>query len=102
MSGSRIKASISAEFSSGDLNGSGEIRNLGADGLFVLTSSIPDQGEPVRLEFSTPGGDKVEVSGLVWWTTEDGKSRENQPPGFGLRILAGNGAYQDLIDKLLQ
>ena len=43
-------------------------------------------------------GDEVEVSGLVWWTTAEGRGHPN--PGFGLRLLDPTDAYTKLLDDL--
>ena len=100
MTHERYKTSIPAEFAAGDLKGIGQIKNLNEGGLFVGTQSIPPQGETVLLHFSLPGGEQVELSGMVWWTTRDSAARHRQP-GFGLRLLEENAAYRGWIERLL-
>jgi Tfp pilus assembly protein PilZ len=98
----RIRTAIQTEFVAGALRGKGKIKNVGENGLFVGTSSIPDEGESVRLRFTMPGGEKLEVSGLVWWTT--GSQAQLAParsPGFGLRLLEENPDYQAAVQRLL-
>ncbi len=98
----RVETEIQAEFLAGPLRANGKIRNLGENGLFVGTNTIPEQGEAVRLRFTAPGGDYVRVSGLVWWTSRDPDAREDVTPGFGMRLLAASPTYRMLISELLR
>ncbi len=98
----RVETEIQADFAAGQLRASGKIRNLGENGLYVGTDTIPEQGEPVRLRFTAPGGDYVRVSGLVWWTSRDPDARDGLTPGFGMRLLAVSPTYRMLISELLR
>jgi Tfp pilus assembly protein PilZ len=102
MGAPRIQTAIEAEFVAGKLRGEGEIKNLGEDGLFIGTSSIPEEGQAVRLRLNLPGGDKALVSGLVWWTTVSRKSARHQTPGFGLRLLDASRTYRLAVERLLR
>jgi uncharacterized protein (TIGR02266 family) len=97
----RYKTSIPAEFEAGEIKASGQIRNLNEGGLFVGTATIPAQGETVQLNFSVPGGARIELSGRVWWTTTDSKEQRHRHPGFGLRLLEENSDYRSWIESLL-
>lgn len=80
----RIPTRIATEFRSGTLEGTGSIKNVGEGGLFVGTTTIPDEGEAVELCLHTARGLSIELSGMVWWTRPLGAGGA---PGFGLRIL---------------
>ena len=98
----RVEIEIQTEFAAGDVRATGKIRNLGENGLFVGTRSIPEQGDTVLLRFTAPGGDSVRVSGLVWWTSRDPNARNDLTPGFGMRLLAVSPTYRLLISDLLR
>lgn len=97
----RHRTSIPAEFAAGAIQATGQIRNLNEGGLFVGTASIPAQGETVQIHFSVPGGERIELSGMVWWTTADATEQRHRHPGFGLRLLEENAAYRSWIESLL-
>jgi Tfp pilus assembly protein PilZ len=98
----RHRTSIPAEFSAGRLQGTGQIKNLSEGGLFVGTGSLPAQGETVELCFTVPGGSRIELSGMVWWTTADSAERRHRQTGFGLRLLEENDAYRTWVATLLR
>jgi len=100
MTQARHQASIPAEFSAGPLKGIGQIKNLNEGGLFVATPSIPQQGESVLLKFSPSGGEWIELSGMVWWTTTDPAGQRHRHAGFGLRLLEENEAYRGWVESL--
>ena len=73
--------------------------NFSAGGLFVLTSDPPGEGHPVTVVLRPPGGERLEVSGLVAWV-----SRFRAAPGFGVQLseadtakMAANPIYQALL-----
>ncbi len=96
----RARANIPTRFKCGSLLGSGQIRNLSREGLFVGTDVIPEEGETVQARFDSPRGDTVRLIGMVWWTT---RSRPGSPVrGFGMRLLGSNEAYRDLVRTMLR
>jgi hypothetical protein len=97
--GIRARANIPGEFRSGRVRGSGQIRDLSQDGLFLGTDQIPEEGETVRVVFDSPLGERAQLLGLVWWTSR-GKAR-CPTPGFGLRLLSANRVYRDYVRSLL-
>jgi Tfp pilus assembly protein PilZ len=97
MEGKRFRTAIHTEFEAGALRARGSIKNVGPGGLFVGTSSLPEQGEAVRLTFAAPGGAHIALSGLVWWTTAEGG--RHAAPGFGLRLLDENEAYATMVES---
>ena len=94
----RKRTRIPTEFKAGGLEGRGKVRNVSEGGLFVGTREIPPQGETVMLSLSVPGRQPIEVSGMVWWTTQDGGRHAD--PGFGLRILDEDDEYRRMVDGL--
>ena len=94
----RAKTSLRAEFRAGPVAGRGKIRNLSQGGLFVGTVAIPEQGETVRVRFAAPNGDRIEATGIVWWTTDRLDLRTRQ--GFGVRLLAASLGYDELVTNL--
>ena len=102
MTPQRVRTSIPVEFKSGEVEGSGVIRNLGLGGLFVGSRAIPENGEVVSLRFALPGEGRVSLTGLVWWTTRDEPERRGHPhPGFGLRLLDQGESYEQAVGRLL-
>jgi hypothetical protein len=100
MADRRIRTLIKTDFEAGELKSTGKIRNLCADGLFVCTPVVPEQGESVRLHFRVPGGARVDVAGLVWWTTVE-RGLTDRRSGFGVRVLDAGEDYEALIEMLL-
>ena len=79
--------------------GTGRIRNLSREGLFVCTQFLPEPDEPVRVVLETPNHRKVEVHGRVRWTTS-GLPEDEYPRGFGLRIEDPGPHYADFFEDL--
>jgi hypothetical protein len=67
--------------------------------MFVETQAIPPQGEAVGLRLSARGAAAVEVTGLVWWTTDDSAQRHKRR-GFGLRLLEEDEGWSAMLAKL--
>jgi Tfp pilus assembly protein PilZ len=91
---------IQTRFEAGPVKASGEIGNVGPGGLFVGTPSIPEMGEKVELCFEKPGGQRVEVAGVVWWTTDCQEVPGGQPSGFGVRLVNAGDTYRELLRLL--
>jgi Tfp pilus assembly protein PilZ len=101
MEHSRARTSIPVEFEADDLRGSGKIKNVSAQGLFVTTSDVPAEGDTVRLSFAPPGEPRIALVGLVWWTTLSAPDRAKRAPGFGLRLIDDSEAYDRVVTRLL-
>ena len=98
----RIRTLIPAEFRGEGRNGitgKGQVRNVSEGGLFVGTKAIPEEGDSVSLKLSAPGYGVIDVTGLVWWTTNEVVVRTRRW-GFGLRVLESSDAYQRLVADL--
>jgi uncharacterized protein (TIGR02266 family) len=95
----RIRTSIPVEFSHSGRVVEGTVRNASDGGMFVETRTIPSQGEPVSVRLSARGDSPIELTGLVWWTTEDAPYRHRQR-GFGLRLLEDDERYTTMLARL--
>jgi len=95
----RIQTALDAWFEAGATKAQGEIENVGRGGLFVGTAAIPEEGELVTIEFSAPDGERIRVTGIVWWTTQD-RLANGQAPGFGVRLVDENASFEGLLDQL--
>ena len=95
----RIRTSIPVEIRSSGRVSEGTVRNASDGGLFVETRAIPPQGEAVSLRFSARGETTMELTGLVWWTTE-GSPYQHRRRGFGLRLLEDDERYSELLAGL--
>ena len=96
----RARTSIPVEFAAGSLRGSGTIRNVASGGLFIGTRTIPDEGDAVAVSFEPPGGPRISLRGVVWWTTREARGR-HRADGFGLRLVDENAAYERALGRLL-
>ena len=96
MTNTRVRTAIKTRFRGGGVEGSGTIKNVSSEGLFVSTGHVPEQGESILLVLPGQGGRVLAVSGMVWWTT----SARSPKPGFGLRLLEGNPQFQRLVESL--
>ena len=95
----RIRTAIQTVFEAGPVHGRGKIRNVGEGGVFVGTAQVPSQGEMVVLSFRDQKGRKLDVSGLVWWTTSDAPG-PHRVPGFGMRLLDQSDDYSRFVASL--
>jgi Tfp pilus assembly protein PilZ len=102
MNQKRVRTAMQANFQAGRVKGRGKVRNVSEGGLFVGTSAIPEEGEMALVSIQTPTGNRLAISGLVWWTTSRPGGSANRAPGFGLRVLDDSQAYRNLVETLLR
>ena len=95
----RIRTAIPVEICTGGRVVEGTVRNASHGGMFVETRAIPAQGEPVSLRFSTRDEIAIELTGLVWWTTEASPFRHKHR-GFGLRLLEDDARYSAMLTRI--
>ena len=95
----RVRTSIPVEIRASGRVAEGMIRNASDEGMFVETRAIPAEGESISLRLEAQGEDPIELSGLVWWTTEDPTYRHRER-GFGLRLLEADERYARLLAGL--
>jgi hypothetical protein len=97
----RILKRIPAAFEAGQLRGKGHIKNVSKEGLFVRTSVLPQQGGDVRVIFHDRNGSKIEVRGIVRWTTAQLDRTDKAKPGFGVHIPRGNEDFDEFFMQIL-
>lgn len=95
----RIRTSIPVEIRVQGRAVEGTVRNASDGGMFVETRTIPLQGESVSLRFSKRSVSSLEVTGLVWWTTE-GSPFRHRHRGFGFRLLEDDERYAAMLAGL--
>ena len=100
MRSARIRTCIDTDFEVGGRRAQGKIKNMSESGLFIGTTSMPEEGENIDLSFKERGGSEIKLSGLVWWTTNDVAASERRIPGFGLRLLEEIDDLRVLLAKL--
>jgi len=96
----RTVTRIPATFASGDTHGNGYVKNVSRGGVFLRTDTLPAPGAPVSILFHAPNGTKVEIAGVVRWTT-DQLPEETNFAGFGMQLEGDNEAYLEFFDALL-
>lgn len=95
----RIRTSIPVEIRVSGRVSEGTVRNASDGGMFIETRAIPPQGEAVSLRFSKRSVSPLDVTGLVWWTTEGSRQRHRQQ-GFGFRLLGEDERYSAMLAGL--
>lgn len=99
MAQARFRTSLRTDFRAGRLAAQAQIRNVAQGGMFVGTSKIPGEGETVALDFRTPDGERIRLTGIVWWTRSAG-NLDGRAAGFGVRLLDASETYEAFIDRL--
>jgi PilZ domain-containing protein len=97
----RILKRIPASYEAGKMRGKGHIKNVSKEGLFVRSSALPPIGAEVRIVFPDRNGTKIEVRGVVRWTTNQLPPAEKAKPGFGVYIARGNDTFDDFFEQIL-
>jgi hypothetical protein len=72
-------------FASPTARGKGHVRNLRRNGLFVATRLLPKPLEQVRIAIRTGHHAKIEVRGVVRWTSAE-RPKAASDSGFGVQI----------------
>jgi hypothetical protein len=98
----RTVTRIPAVFAGGTTHGNGHIKNLSLEGLFLRTDTLPVTGDVVNVIFFIPDGNKIEVSGMVRWTTAELDPAKEAKPGFGMRIGQPSEEYLGFFEELLR
>ena len=92
---------IPAAFEAGDARGNGHVKNVSKEGLFVRSSTLPEPGAEIRLIFHDRHGSKLEVRGIVRWTTTQLPDANMAKPGFGVQLLERPEGYMDFYEQIL-
>lgn len=91
---------IPVRFQSAGLRGQGHIKNLHKQGLFIRSSLLPDPGAEVRVSFESRDGAKIEVEGVVRWTTDQVTAGDSQS-GFGVLLTRVDDCYLRFFEQIL-
>ena len=82
---------IPAAFEAGAIRGTGYIKNVTKEGLFLRTDELPSPQEPVRVVFHNRDGTKIEVSeNKIEVEFPDGWKIEIEDGRFEMKDPAGN------------
>lgn len=101
MAEERTEVAFATEFMAAGRRVCGKVKNVSAGGLFVHTDRMPELGETIRLRMSPGPGHRLELTGMVWWTTRDTPIPTfDGHRGFGLRFLDDNPAFREFVEGL--
>ncbi len=92
---------IPAKFSSPTMHGTGHVKNLSKQGLFMRTNVLPEPGEEVSVIILTRDRRKIEVIGRVRWTTAQLGPETPAQPGFGMYIERASDEFVEFFTDLL-
>ncbi len=92
---------IPAKFSTKTMQGTGHVKNLSKEGLFMRTNALPQPGEDVQVIILTRDRRKIEVMGTVRWTTAQLSSQTLAQPGFGVEITNHGDGFVEFFTDLL-
>lgn len=62
------------------------ITNISEMGIFINSRTPPDLERPLRLRFTAPGEEPMDIEGVVAWINPYRPNGENLNPGFGVRF----------------
>ena len=96
----RVVKRIPIRFAAGGLRGQGHIKNLTKEGLYVRSHLLPEPGTRIQIEIVSRDGSKVEISGVVRWTT--GQLHDaSGTPGFGVMLEQPTPEFLGFFESLL-
>ena len=98
---SRKLKPIPAAFRTDRMRGEGHVASLSSRGLFVASGSLPEPGEFVTVVFSDRSGSKIEVCGIVRWTTDQLPPEKCSKSGFGMYLEFVSDDYREFYEELL-
>jgi len=96
----RVKR-IAARYTCGQKSGAGHVKNLSKEGLFLRVDRLPQVGDNVHVVIEAANGEKVEIEGVVRWTTAQLPNADAVAPGFGMRFSEDYAAYRAFFEELL-
>lgn len=92
---------IPAKFSSPTMRGTGHVKNLSKQGLFMRSNVLPGPSEEVSVVILASERRKIEVIGRVLWTTAQLGGRTPAQPGFGMCIERASDEFVEFFSDLL-
>ncbi len=96
----RMVKRIPIRFEADGLRGQGHIKNLTKEGLYIRSHLLPEPGTRIRIEIVSPDGSKVEIPGVVRWTTAQLREATGMP-GFGVMIEQRTPEFLGFFESLL-
>ncbi len=96
----RVVKRIPIRFEAGGLRGQGHIKNLTKEGLYVRSHLLPEPGTRIHIEIVGHDGSKVDVPGVVRWTTGQLHNARGAP-GFGVMIEQRTPEFLGFFESLL-
>ncbi len=97
----RTVTRVPASFESATTRGKGHVKNVSKGGLFLRSETLPPSGSEIRVLFHSREGRKVEVNGIVAWTTNDLPKEADARPGFGIRFHELSDEYLEFYEQVL-
>lgn len=97
----RVLKRIPVQFETASVRASGHIKNLSKQGIFVRSNVLPMPGDRVSLVFEKRDGSKVEVAGIVRWTTAQIGDPEAAQPGFGVELSGETREFHSFFEEIL-
>jgi type IV pilus assembly protein PilZ len=73
--------------------------NLSKGGIYLETDNPMPMGTVLNLRFSVPGGDPLEVTGVVAWVR--GVPEPGKPAGMGIEFENLDGRHGEVIDGIV-
>ena len=91
---------VSVTFEAGSVRGSGYLKNICKNGVFVRSDAVPDPGTQVRILIED-GEAKAEIHGVVRWTTNQLPDAAEARPGFGIFVPDPSADFLALFEQVL-
>ena len=99
----RILINVPISFKLGGTWHTGEIHNLGPDGIFIKTSHIPEKGATIPIKFSLDDVGEISCNGKVVHTYTNNQFRGiMNDTGMGISIELSKDDQNKLIDFVLK
>ncbi len=95
----RAEVSLPAIYFAGSAKGLGRVRNLSQNGLFLLGSLLPKEGEHLVIKLKTPNGREITVEGTIRWATH--AAAKSAPWGFGVELSSCGDDYRVVVEDYL-
>ncbi len=95
-----LKERVQVRFETPSSSGTGHLKNVSREGLFVTTEAPPAAGDPALVVFQDLADRWIELSGVVSWTRDESESSAAALPGFGMKIASPSDAYLEFFKEL--
>ncbi len=97
-----LKQRVQVRFETPSSSGTGRLKNVSREGLFVATEAPPAPGDPAHVVFQDLADRWIELDGAVSWTRDESESSATAPPGFGMKIASPSDTYLEFFKELLK